>query len=135
MALTWRLYANHGIMLWSHLCVKSPRMSHVLKTNLCYKEVTLWSFANFQETFFDQPIWICKWVSWWYHRLTNFNFVHKNDKNFIFQPWECYTCPYSSLNRCRIMLTDISWYEGHTITSLGKILKLSKLYVYKLYGK
>ena len=28
------------------------------------------SFANFHETFLDQSIWICKWVSWWCHCLT-----------------------------------------------------------------
>ena len=27
-------------------------------------------FANFQDTFLDQSIWICKWVRWWCHRLT-----------------------------------------------------------------
>ena len=30
-------------------------------------------FANFQETFLDQSIWICKWVRWWCHRLTIFH--------------------------------------------------------------
>ena len=32
----------------------------------------LWSlkFANFHKTFLDQSIWICKWASWWCHRLT-----------------------------------------------------------------
>ena len=35
------------------------------------KEVmTFWSFANFHKTFLDQSIWICKWASWWCHRLT-----------------------------------------------------------------
>ena len=32
--------------------------------------MTLWSFANFHKTFLDQSIWICKWASWWCHRLT-----------------------------------------------------------------
>ena len=35
--------------------------------------MTLWSFANFQETFLDQSIWICKWVRWWCHCLTIFH--------------------------------------------------------------
>ena len=40
----------------------------------------------------------------------------------------------SSLNRCRIMLTPIYLdNEGHTITSLGKILKFSKLYVQNIW--
>ena len=32
--------------------------------------MTFWSFANFHKTFLDQSIWICKWASWWCHRLT-----------------------------------------------------------------
>ena len=50
--------------------------------------MTLWSFANFHKTFLDQSIWICKWASWWCHRLTTchifctsnfekFNILHK----------------------------------------------------------
>ena len=35
------------------------------------------------------------------------HFVHRNDKNYIFQLCECYTGLNSSLNRCRIMLTPI----------------------------
>ena len=46
------------------------------------KEVmTFWSFANFQETFLDQSIWICKWVRWWCHRLTIFH-------SFCTQKWQ-----------------------------------------------
>ena len=43
--------------------------------------MTLWSFANFQETFLDQSLWICKWVSWWCHRLTIFH-------SFCTQKWQ-----------------------------------------------
>ena len=41
--------------------------------------MTLWIFANFHKTFLDQSIWICKWASWWCHRLTTCHmyFVHK----------------------------------------------------------
>ena len=91
-----------------------------------------WSFANYQATlnFLDQSVWICKWVSWWCHRLTIFHsFCTQNLHKFHIQLWECYTCLNYSLNRCRLMLTPIYWYEGHTLTSLGKILKFSKLYV------
>ena len=35
--------------------------------------MTLSSFANFHKTFLDQSIWICKWVSWWCHRLTTYH--------------------------------------------------------------
>ena len=46
------------------------------------KEVmTFWNFANFQETFLDQSVWICKWVSWWCHRLTIFH-------SFCTQKWQ-----------------------------------------------
>ena len=46
------------------------------------KEVmTLWIFKNFQETFLDQSIWICKWVRWWCHRLTTFH-------SFCTQKWQ-----------------------------------------------
>ena len=31
--------------------------------------MTLWSFADFHETFLETSIWICKWVSWWCHNL------------------------------------------------------------------
>ena len=87
-------------------------MIKILKTwwkSVENKEVmTFWSFANFQETFLDQSIWICKWVSWWCHRLTSFHsFCTQKLQNFIFQLWECQTCLNSSLNRWRIMLTPI----------------------------
>ena len=41
---------------------------------------------------------ICKWVSLWCHRLY---FVHRNDKNPIFQLWESKTSLISTLNKCR----------------------------------
>ena len=46
--------------------------------------MTLWSFANFHKTFLDQSIWICKWASWWCHRLTTCHiyFVHEILKKF-----------------------------------------------------
>ena len=66
-----------------------------------------------------------------------FHFVHINDKNVIFQLWECSTCLNSSLNRFmqNNVNSNISWYEGHTctITSLGKILKYSKVYVQNIW--
>ena len=34
--------------------------------------MTLWSFANFHKTFLGQSIWICKWASWWCHRLSHY---------------------------------------------------------------
>ena len=55
------------------------------------------------------------------------HFVHRNDKNFIFQQWECYTCLNSSLNRWGIMLTPI-YLDMRDIPSLGKISKFSKFY-------
>ena len=60
--------------------------------------------------------------------------VHRNDKNFIFQLWECYTCLNYSLNRCRIMLTPI--YLGMsdiTIKGWGKKFKFSKFYVQNIW--
>ena len=94
------------------------------------------SFANFQETFLDQSVWICKWVSWWCHRLTIFH-------SFCTQKWQkisYFSYEYVrlalmySLNRCRILLTPIYLdMRDITIKSLGKILKFSKLYVQNIW--
>ena len=55
---------------------------------ISWKISKLW---HFKKHFLDQSIWkICKWVSWC-HRLTIFHSfcTYRNDKNFIFQLWEC----------------------------------------------
>ena len=40
---------------------------------------------------------------------------------------------YFSYENVRLALITISWYEGHTITSLGKILKFSQFYVQNIW--
>ena len=59
--------------------------------------------AIFIKTFLEQSMRICKWVSWWCHRLTiSMYFVHRNDANPIFQLRESKTCLISTLNKCRM---------------------------------
>ena len=62
---------------WSNLIseerVKFSEQNSENLMKIGWKIRKLWnfeSFANFQETFLDQSVWICKWVSWWCHRLT-----------------------------------------------------------------
>ena len=43
---------------------------NLMKIGWKIKKLTLWSFTSFHKTFLDQSIWICKWASWWCHRLT-----------------------------------------------------------------
>ena len=45
----------------------------------------LWSCVIFNGAFLEKLIWICKWVSWWCHRLTIFHiFVYKIIEIFHF---------------------------------------------------
>ena len=47
----------------------------------------------------------------------------------IFQLWESKTCLISTLNKCRIMFSQIYLIWGHAFTCLSKLkLKFSKLY-------
>ena len=69
-----------------------------------------WIFVIFIETFLEQSIWICKWVSWWCHRLTIFHvFCSEKCENPIFQLWESKTCLISTLNKYRISL--LSYFD------------------------
>ena len=58
------------------------------------KVMTLWSFANFHETFLETSIWICKWVSWWCHSLTTCHIVCTyNFENVNILPKFVIVCP------------------------------------------
>ena len=58
----------------------------------------LWhlSFTNFHKTFLDQSKWICKWASWWCHRLTNchifctYNFEKFNILRIVCPPYQAW---------------------------------------------
>ena len=93
-----------------------------------------WIFVIFIETFLEQSIWICKWVSWWCHRLTISNGILFTEMtNTIFQLWESKTCFTSPLNKCRIMfgLIYISIW-GHAFKCLSN---KNKKIIYNIHGK
>ena len=81
------IFFKGEVRSWSNLISEervkfSEQNSENLMKSLKNKEVMkFWSFANFQETFLDQSVWICKWVSWWCHRLTIFH-------SFCTQKWQ-----------------------------------------------
>ena len=70
--------------------------------------MTLWSFANFHKTFLDQSIWICKWASWWCHRLTTCH---------IFCTWNV-----EKFNILRILVIVCPSYQA--------VLELTLFYIY-----
>ena len=59
-----------------------------------------WISIIFNKTFLEQSIWICKWVSWWCHRLTIFHGFcsQKWRKSHTFQLRESKTCLISTMN-------------------------------------
>ena len=80
------------------------------------------NFTNFQETFLDQSIWICKWVSWWCHHLTIFNsFCKQKWHKFHISAMRMLDLPQflSEWMQNNVNSHTRSWYEGHTIISLG----------------
>ena len=62
-------------------------------------------FANFHKTFLDQSIWICKWASWWCHRLTT-----------------CHIFYFEKFNILRIFVIVCSSYQA--------VLELTLFYIY-----
>ena len=66
--------------------------------------MTFWISVIFIETFLEQSVWICKWVSWWCHPITIFDILgsQKLWKSHI-SATESKTCLISTLNKCRIM--------------------------------
>ena len=90
--------------------------------------LSIWCFANFQETFLDQSIWKCKWASWWCHRLTIFHsFCSTKKKHFSYENVRL-AFNNSSLNRCRIMLPPIypdTW--GICYHKFGQNIKIFKI--------
>ena len=85
---------------------------------ISWKIRKLWQFEvrNLQETFLDQSIWICKWMSWWCHRLTIFH-------SFCTQKWQKFHNVKQCLNTS--LLTDlphcfssggIKWCDGGNAT-------------------
>ena len=98
--------------------------------------VTFWNFTFFRKTFLDQSLWIFKWVSWWCHPLTIFyTFQLQNDKNLIFQLWECKPCLISTQNKWEIMFILI--YFDTRICFYPYLEKNEKFqnFMYKMYDK
>ena len=76
-----------------------------------------WIFIIFNKTFLEQSIYANVWVDVIASQFS-INFVHRNEKNPIFQLWESKTCYIFTLNKCRIMFALI-W--GYAFTYLSKI--------------
>ena len=110
------------------------------------KVMTFWILVIFNETwfffFYEQSIWICKWLSWWCLKIFHY-FVHSNDENPIFQLWESKNCLISTLIKCKIMFALIYFDMGtsHAFRCLSnppsKKKKKKNLYnfIYKMYGQ
>ena len=60
-------------------------------------------------------------------------FVHRNDENPIFQPWDSKPCLISTLNKCRIMFALICCYMGTCFYIFQP--KNWNFQIYKIHGK
>ena len=88
----------------------------------------IWISIIFIETFLEQSIWICKWVSWQCHHLTIYVFCSQKWQKPIFELWESKTRLMSTLNKCRIMFALI--YYGDMLWHVwAKKKKFSKFYI------
>ena len=61
-----------------------------------------------------------EWVDGVIASQFSIQFVHRNDKNLIFLLWESKTCLISTLNKCKIMFTEIYLIWGRAFTCLSK---------------
>ena len=71
----FHLISEERVKIFEHNSENLMKISWKIR-KLWHFEV-LWIFKNI----FDQSIWICKWVSWWCHRLTIFH-------SFCAQKWQ-----------------------------------------------
>ena len=97
---------------WSNLIweerVKFSEQNSENLMKIGWKIRKLWNFEVsqiFRKHFLTSPYeYANEWVDDVIASQFSIHFVHRNDKNFIFQLWECLTWLNYSLNRCRIML-------------------------------
>ena len=63
-----------------------------------------------------------------YHITSQFSieFVHRNDKNFIFQLWESKSCLKSTLNKCKIIFSPIYFDMGTCFYMFEQKMKKKK---------
>ena len=88
-----------------------------------------WIFVIFIETFLEQSIWICKWVSWWCHRLTIFPY---------FSYEKVKLCLISTLIKCRIIFALIYFDMGtccYMFEQKNKTPEHVQHFVYKIHRK
>ena len=85
-----------------------------------------WISIIFNKTFLEQSIWICKWVSWWCHRLTIFHGFcsQKWRKSHTFQLRESKTCLISTMNN---VCSGIFWYGEMLLHVWAKQIKMFKI--------
>ena len=97
--------------------------------------MTFWSSQIFKKHFLTSRYeYANEWGDDVIASQFSIHFVHRNDKNFIFQLWECYTCLNSSLNRCRIMLTPIYLDMRDLLSQVwAKYQNFQKFYVQNIW--
>ena len=98
------------------------------------KVMTLWSFANFSRNI-SWPVGMNMQMSeLMMSPPHNFPFILCTEMTKVSYFSYENACLNSFLNRCRIMLnSNTAWYEGHTITSMRKILNFSTFYVQNIW--
>ena len=88
--LKWNYFNN--LILEERVQNFEQNSENLIENQLKNKEVmTLWNFANFQETFLDQSIYeyANEWVDDVIASQFSIHLYTEMTKNFIFQLWEC----------------------------------------------